>query len=184
MIQITSLNAHRKAATQYVFFTARKLEGHGVDEYHFMTVAKKMNAVAWFVRDTSNSFYHAKNKAAMLGLVKLITKKFNGRTVFVGSSMGAYGAMLFATSCMPEKVIAFSPSPPPMSKLHKTYSGIETDIHVCKNSEWNKVNGKTDPQNAMMFSENCNIIWHDCNIHNVAAFIREEKSLEGIIRNA
>lgn len=182
MIQITCKNG--KSKKQFVFFTARKLEGFGQDDFHWMSTARILKQKSWFVRDTSNKFYHTDNLLLTSKILRHVVKRFKGPTIFVGSSMGGYGAILLSHYCQPQKVIAFSPSPKPGSMLHKETNFPEIEIHVCEKSKWNKVNGLTDPQNAELFKEHAKIVYHDCSTHNVAAHIRDKSSILRILEEA
>lgn len=87
MIQLTGINGKNKDRL-YVFFTARRLEGFDSENFHWMPVAKKLDCSAYFIRDTSNSFYRGFQISPFLRILRPIIK--SQETIFVGSSMGYY----------------------------------------------------------------------------------------------
>lgn len=178
MIQLTGINGKNKDLL-YVFFTARKLEGFAVDNFHWIPVAKKLDCPAYFLRDTSNSFYRGLQIAPFLRVLRPIIK--SQETIFVGSSMGAYGAILWGQRLKPSKVIAFTPAPPKKDTLHELTDFPPIDIHVCKDSKWRMTNEYNDVENAELYRQHAKIFYHDGDKHNVAAVLREQGKLDRII---
>ena len=183
MIQITA-GPRRTGNRQFVFFTARRLEGFGPNYYQWVPTAKVIEEPCWFIRDTSNSWYHTQNRPAMSLVLRHIVRTFRGRTIFVGSSMGGYGAILMSRAARPDRVIAFSPNSPRTSIAHTLDGYPPIDIHVCKESKWNKVNGRDDTENALDWQKYATITYHDCAIHNVAGALRETNKLHNILERA
>lgn len=179
MIQLSGINGKNKDRL-YVFFSARKLEGFGTDSFDWIPFARKINHPSYFIRDTSNSFYRGLQIAPFLRLLRPMIKK--QETIFIGSSMGGYGAMLWGQRLRPSKVISFSPAPPPEDTLHTLGEFPNMQIHVCQDSKWKITNEFTDVQNALLFKDHADIIYHSGDKHNVAGLLRDEGRLEGIIR--
>lgn len=184
MIQISGING-KDIGRQYVFFTARRLEGFSCNHFHWIPTAREIGAPSYFLRDTDNGFYLKNNRPA-LRLIKAVMKTFGGETWFIGSSMGAYGAIALGMHCKPQKIVAFCPAPPPDDNLHlrlKTAQGLPPiDIHVGQNSKWKLTNQYNDVENAMLFSESARIIRHDSDMHNIAGYLRERGELLGVLR--
>lgn len=184
MIQLTGIEGH-KTGKQYVFFSARKLEGFTVDEFEWMGVAKNLGYRSYFVRDTGNEFYNNKNTRNIIILLRGIVKSFPDETIFVGSSMGAYGAINMAFTAHPARVIAFSPSPP-MNDLDYSPEFIskhpsKITIHVGAHSKHAYTNEFNDVENALRYSSYAEIIKHDTDVHNVAKFLKKKGKLEGVL---
>lgn len=178
MIQLTGINGKNKDKL-YVFFTARRLEGFETDNFHWLTAAKITGYPAYFLRDTENSFYKGRQTSPFLRLLRPLIK--SQETIFVGSSMGAYGAILWGRRLQPSRVIAFTPAPPKNDNLHELDGFPPIDIHVCKDSKWRMTNEYNDVENAELYRPHANIIYHDGNKHNVAGILRERGELMGII---
>lgn len=181
MIQITSIDGENKERL-YVFFSSRKLEGFDTDQFHWLPLAKKLNSPAYLIRDTSNDFYRGQHAIMMLQLLKSVVEQHE--TIFVGSSMGAYGAILWGQQLKPSKVVAFTPSPPEKDKLHETAGFPPIDIHVCRDSHCRVTNEYTDLENAELYRQHANITFHDGDKHNCAGVLRDSGKLIGIIKDA
>lgn len=183
MIQITGRDGEDESR-QFVFFTARRLEGFSADNFHWVPTARELGCRAYFVRDTGNEFY-LKNKRPLIRLLKGIMRGFKGETIFVGSSMGAYGAIHIGAHCQPDKVIAFSPAPPPDCTMHKKLGKFPKlppmDIHVGRHSKWKLTNKYNDVENSLLYRKYANIIYHDTDMHNVAGYLRDEGKLRDIL---
>lgn len=180
MIQLTGIEGAKKECL-YVFFTARSLNGFEVDGFHWLHLARQLDCTAYFLRDTSNRFYRGPQSKPFLRLLQPLMA--NQKTIFIGSSMGAYAAMLWGYRLKPSKVIAFTPAPPKGDKLHEKAAFPPMDIHVCASSKWQMTNELNDIENALLFKDKANIIYHDGNKHNVAAVLKERGQLMGIIRD-
>lgn len=178
MIQLTAINGKNKDRL-YIFFSARRLQGFSVDNFHWIPTAKKLDFPSYFVRDTSNSFYRGSQIKPFLRILRPIIK--SQQTIFVGSSMGGYAAMLWGQILKPSKVIAFTPAPPKKDKLYELTDFPSTDIHVCGNSKWRMTNEYNDVQNAELYRPHANIIYHDGDKHNVAGVLRESGELTRIL---
>jgi hypothetical protein len=179
-IQITGINGKPDATRQIVFFSAREEGGFSLDQFHWIPTARALGVRAYFLRDTSNSFYLKNNRPA-LRLIKGIMKGFGGETWFVGSSMGGYCAINFGHKLKPAKIIAFAPTPPEGDKTHLLKGFPPIDIHVSRKSRYKEMNGKTDPVNARLFKDVANIIYHESSVHNVAGFLRDNGELKSIL---
>ena len=182
MIQLTGLDGTEDR--QYIFFSARRLEGFSVDNFHWMPTAKELGCRAYFLRDTGNQFY-LRNSRPIIRLLRGVVRPFKGETIFVGSSMGAYAAIYYGLHCGADKVIAFTPAPPPSDKLpnilKKSKLLPEIEIHVGGKSKWKLTNELNDVQNALTFKDYATIIKHDTDMHNVAGHLRKTGELRGII---
>lgn len=178
MIQITGKNG-KKDGKLIFFFTAREEECYGLKQFHWIPVAKILGYPAYFIRDVSNGFYEGGEIAPICRLLKGVVnpaKKKGIETVFVGSSMGGYGAIKMANTCRPDKVIAFAPTPQRQNGLKCL---VPTEIHICKDSKWNEVNGYTDPENARLF-EGARVIEHEGTAHNCAGVLKDRGELVGV----
>lgn len=178
MIQITGKNG-KKDGKLIFFFTARRIDGFGVNYFHWLPFAKSLGYPCYFIRDTENSFYTSGEIAPICRLLKGVinpARKKGIETIFTGHSMGAYGAIKLGNMCKPDKVIAFSSTPNNHDSLKCL---VPTEIHICKDSKWNEVNGYTDPQNARLF-KGARVIKHDGEKHNVAGVLKDRGELVGI----
>lgn len=143
---------------------------------------------SWFVRDTSNKWYHPDNYPDICEELKNIVRDFDGRTVFIGSSMGGYGALLFGLHAMPSKVIAFSPQveteyfETPLPEMYRAAKARpEIDIHICKtfnDCQWD------DFGSAVKMEKYSRLSIHDCHGHASAEVLKDAGKIQDIIINA
>ncbi len=91
-------------------------QGIGMAVYEFYNSLKNISCDKVFIKDINQSWYHkginkeVKNIQLTSELLKsIILKKAYERVVFIGNSMGGYGAILFGVILNIDCVIAFSP---------------------------------------------------------------------------
>ena len=91
-------------------------QGMGMPVYEFYNSLKTIKCDKVFIKDIYQAWYHKginediNNIAKLKELLKsIIEKKVYTKVVFIGNSMGGYGAILFGVLLNIDKVIAFSP---------------------------------------------------------------------------
>lgn len=118
----------------WVSFSSRNTENFG-----FYKTLIDIGENVLFINDNTSSYYNADIPGLCTGpdsLAEIIqgflSKRYWEKTIFIGSSMGGYAALLFGSIIHPSQVIAFSPqvdiqkpfSLNPQKKLNLTYPDI------------------------------------------------------------
>ena len=172
----------------YIYFSG--LDGRlKEDEYHLYAPAMKLGYESFFFKDISKRWYHTTNTEEIKQQLCNIVANFDGRVIFVGTSFGGYGAIMFGLHAHPAKIIAFSPQTSCQfcdTPLAKQYELSENrpiiEIHRCKtqrdNTQWN------DKASADAMVEYATIIIHDCEIHSSVEALHNIGKLQEILQGA
>lgn len=198
MIEVRKTGFDQRRKTLFVFFTG----GYKAEQqkgFNFENLARTIGYPAVLVRDLSGNFYDTDNYAEALADLAEICAEFRrlrwmcedsreecfadtGRIVFVGTSMGGYGAFKFGAQIRPDKIIAFAPQVawpghPDISPLYQGLA-IPIDIHICRTSNY-----QTDAAHASLMNRvaGATIFVHDCGVHNVAGVLRDREGLSDIV---
>jgi pimeloyl-ACP methyl ester carboxylesterase len=89
-----------------VAFAGRGLK-YGITQYEFVSVLDRLNCDQLYIKENKPSWYQ-ECFADILLYLKLKVKKYK-KVIFIGNSMGGYGAILFGWLLNVNKIIAFAP---------------------------------------------------------------------------
>lgn len=186
MIEIKRGGAPTRDGKLVLYFSGKQ-GNYKTDHFHFMGQAYNAGFESWFIRDTSDRWYNTENYQEVRAHLKL-TCSLHRRVVFVGSSMGGYGALKFALDIKPSKVLAFVPqvstefSSIDLPDLYEqAHERPEIDIHIGKTA------GDTlwdDAGSAKRMAKFAKIIVHDYKAHNVAELLKNDGKIQELIINA
>lgn len=173
--------------TLMVFFSGCQ-PNYNNDYFHFWKLGAETGSRYICVRDVTNRWYNTpdfKSFAAELGQV--IARITPERTVFIGSSMGGYGALKYGLELLPDKVLVFStqietPFGPNLADLYKMFpSPPSVTAHLCKTSK-NKKWDDIGAAEQLREKAGATVVLHDCNDHNCAELIIPNGQLTGILK--
>lgn len=167
-----------------VYFSGKQPD-YSSGHFHFMGSGYNAGFESVFVRDTSNTWYNTENYKECADNLIHIMQTFNGKCVFIGSSMGGYGALKFGLDCMPDKILAFSPqvdtpfSEIDLPELYMQAQKIpDIEIHLCEktdNPNWDDIGS------AQRMREFAKIVTHECNGHNCAEILKDRNEILDLI---
>jgi predicted esterase YcpF (UPF0227 family) len=164
--------------------------------YNFYNIAKFINCRAIFVRDYNINYYQGKNFSESVKTLndKIASAKIK-KVIFIGISMGGYGAIKFSEHVKVDKMVLFSPQIEYLSDYNKYVpigrraenilykfqkKPIETIIYVCDKTDW-----ETDLKEAKELKNSSNLVtvnYESCDTHTVSKFLHENKKLIPILR--
>jgi len=143
MIEFKELPVLTKRSLLHVFFSGKQGD-YSTNHFHFQGKDYDAGYSRLFVRDTTNQWYNTEDYSNAVLRIRERCSMFED-VIFIGSSMGGYGALKFALDFRPRKVLAFSPQveTPFGPDLSYLYSNVmerpEIEIHLCrtsKNKNW------------------------------------------------
>ncbi len=170
-----------------VYFSGKQPD-YSSGHFHFMGSGYNAGFESVFIRDTSNTWYSGANYQEIVEELNSIISTFSGPCVFVGSSMGGYGALKFGLHCLPNKVLAFSPQVatefffidlPDLYEIAEKRPEVE--IHLCNennNPNWDDIGS------AMRMNAFAKVVTHKCNGHNCAEILKDRKEILNLIIGA
>ena len=180
-------NKKKKTLVSFSSIEGNKLY---IQKNEFFSLTKKFNVL--FIKDTTRSWLNNVD----IDLIKK-TLKYDNVHFAIGSSMGAFNAIMFSNLFPIKKVIAFSPQ----FSINPAFSKDDTFLNFAarikkwkykklkfsKNTKYLLIFGDTEKEkyHMSMMPKKKNIkilVLKNCD-HNTASYLKKRKRLEGVIDN-
>lgn len=165
------------------------------ESYNFYKISDNIDCSPIFLMQRNRHYYQQDDYSLILSeLNTKIQQKKHNKIVFVGSSMGSYGAMLFSQFILPSKIIMFVPQFEYLTDyninipqglraknlLPYLNKNIELVSYTCKNSTWES--DIIDTNKLKNTIKKAKINWCDCDTHSIAKYLHKNNLLIDILK--